>query len=390
MKIAREVHDAALVIDTHTDTPQRLLDEDYDLASPLDGGHFNFESARMGNVGAVFFAIWVQPDRHPGRFVQRTLELIDAVHQQAAAHPGRLQMAYSAEDIVDAYRNQKLALLLGIEGGHSMDGSLGILRNYYRLGARYMTLTWTNSNGWADSSGDATDSGILHTQNGLSDFGEEVIHEMNRLGMIVDVSHVADKTFDRVLATSDAPVMASHSCARALCNSPRNLSDSMLCAIQRNDGVVMVNFYSAFLSEEYRQAAIAQKPERDRAMADAAGKAEKQGRVATYSELNAIDCAFNALIPRPPLSVLIDHIDHIAKVAGIDHVGLGSDFDGIPAMPEGIDSAADLPKITAALLQRGYGESDCYKILGGNFMRVFRRVELVASQHSSRSSSKKP
>jgi membrane dipeptidase len=380
MKNAQEVHASALVIDTHTDTPQRLLDDHYDLAHPLNGGHFNFESARQGNLCAVFFAIWVQPERHPGRYVQRSLELIDAVHQQAAAHPEAIRMASSSDDIIAAQQEQKLAVLMGIEGGHSIDSSLRILRNYYRLGVRYMTLTWANSNGWADSSGDVMDPNVPHTVNGLSDFGVDVVREMNRLGMIVDISHVADNTFERVLSVTQAPVIASHSCARSLCDSPRNLTDSMLRTMQKNDGVVMVNFYSAFLSDEFRQASLAQKLKRDLAVAAATVRAAKEGRIATYSELNAIEWKFNAQLPRPPFSVLIDHIDHIAKVAGSDHVGIGSDFDGIPAMPEGLDSAADLPKITTALLERGYGEDDCRKILGGNFLRVFRQVEAVSKR----------
>jgi membrane dipeptidase len=383
MKNAEAVHSSALVIDTHADTTQRLLDEDYDLASPLNGGHLNFEAAKKGNLSAEFFSIWVEPRRYQGRYVQRTLELIDAVYQQAARHPDRMRMAYSPDDILAAHREHKLAALMGIEGGHSMDSDIRILRDYYRLGVRYMTLTWSNSNGWADSSGDDTDTSVPHTENGLSDFGKNVVLEMNRLGMIVDISHVSDKTFYRTLEVTEAPVIASHSSARALCNSPRNMTDDMLRAMTKNGGVVMVNFYSGFLSEEYRQAQIAQKPERDKATQAVLDKAKAEGRTATYAETDAVDRAFAAKIPRPPFSVIIDHIDHVAKVAGIDHVGLGSDFDGIPATPEGIDSAADLPKITAALMARGYSAADCEKILGGNFLRVFREVEAASRKLQS-------
>jgi membrane dipeptidase len=380
MKTAASVQASAIVIDTHADTTQRMLDQDYDLASPLNGGHVNFEAAKKGNLGAEFFSIWVEPKLYQGRYVQRTLDLIDAVYQQAAKHPDQMRMAYSPDDILAAHREHKLAALMGIEGGHSIDSDIRILRDYYRLGIRYMTLTWSNSNGWADSSGDATDASIPHTENGLSEFGKDVVYEMNRLGMMVDISHVSDKTFYRTLIITRAPVIASHSSARALCNSPRNMTDDMLRAMNVNGGVVMVNFYSAFISEDFRKAYLAQKPERDKATQAVFDKAKAEGRTPTYAELDAVDKSFAAKIPRPPFSMLIDHIDHIAKVAGIDHVGIGSDFDGIPSTPEGIDSAADLPKITAALMQRGYSAADCDKILGGNLLRVFREVEAVSKQ----------
>ncbi len=380
MKNASAVHASALVIDTHADTTQRLVEENFDLAGPLNGGHLNFDAAKKGNLGAEFFSIWVEPKLYQGRYVQRTLDLIDSVYQQAAEHPDRMRMAYSAADIVAAHRDHKFAALMGIEGGHSIDSNIRILRDYYRLGVRYMTLTWSNSNGWADSSGDATDKSVQHTDNGLSEFGKDVVYEMNRLGMMVDISHVSDKTFYRTLIITRAPVIASHSSARALCDVPRNMTDDMLRAMNVNGGVVMVNFYAGFLSNDWRNAWAAQKPERDKAAQAVIDKAKSEGRAATYAETDAVDKAFAAKIPRPPFSLLVDHIDHVAKVAGIDHVGLGSDFDGIPATPEGIDSAADLPKITAALMQRGYSAADCEKILGGNFLRVFREVETVSHQ----------
>jgi membrane dipeptidase len=258
---------------------------------------------------------------------------------------------------------------------------------YYDLGVRYMTLTWSNSNGWADSSGDDKDTTVPHTQEGLSDFGLSVVSEMNRLGMIVDISHVSDKTFYRAVAVSRAPVIASHSAARALCDAPRNMTDDMLRAAAKSDGpdskggVIMVNFYSGFISQAYRDAQRAQKPEVDKATADLKAKFKAEGKEITYSDLEKLQGQMADSIPRPPLSALIDQIDHIAKVAGIDHVGLGSDFDGVSGqLPEGIDSAADLPKITAALMARGYSAADCDKILGGNFMRVFKEVEAVSKQ----------
>ncbi|HEX3662524.1 MAG TPA: dipeptidase [Acidobacteriaceae bacterium] len=381
---AAAVHRSAIVVDTHADTSQRMLDEHYDLRQPLDGGALNFASAQAGNLGAEFFAIWAQPTLYKGQYARRTLELMDAVRQEALAHPDQMMMAYAPEDILKAHREHKLAALMGIEGGHSIEDSLGLLRDYYRLGARYMTLTWSNSNDWADSSGDEDDPKVKHTQDGLTDFGKDVVYEMNRLGMMVDISHVSDKTFYRTIITSRAPVFASHSAARALCASPRNLTDDMLRAVARSGGptsqggVVMVNFYSGFISDAWRNAWKEQTPERQAAENAQIAQWKDAGRTITYAMTDALDKQWAAKIPRPPLSMLIDHIDHIAKVAGIDHVGLGSDFDGIPSSVEGIDSAADLPKITAALMARGYSGEDCRKILGLNFLRFFTEVQATA------------
>jgi len=378
------IHSQAIVIDTHADTPQRFVDENFDLAEPLNGGQLNFDSAKAGNLGAEFFSIWVEPDLYKDHYAKRTLELIDSVYQQAAKHPDKMRMAFSPDDIVAAHREHKLAALMGIEGGHSIENSIPLLRDYYRLGVRYMTLTWSNSLDWADSSGDYTDPKVPHTKEGLTEFGKDVVYEMNRLGMMVDISHVADKTFYRTLVITRAPVIASHSGARAVSDAPRNMTDDMLRAVAINGGVVQVNYYSAFVSQAYRDAAQAQKPEVDKAIQDLKDKAKAEGKEVTYSEIEKLQRSYADKIPRPPLSALIDQIDHVAKVAGIDHVGLGSDFDGVSGqLPEGIDSAADLPKITAALVARGYSAADCDKILGGNLLRVFREVEKVSKQLQS-------
>jgi membrane dipeptidase len=380
-KTAEAVHNSAIVIDTHADTTQRLVDENYDLADPLNGGNLNFESAKKGNLSAEFFSIWVEPTLFGGHDARRTLELIDAVYQQAAKHPDRMRMAFSVADIEAAHREHKLAALMGIEGGHSIENSLGLLRDYYRLGVRYMTLTWSNSLDWANSSGDMKKAGAPHNPDGLTPFGKEVVLEMNRLGMMVDISHVADDTFWAAIQTTRAPVIASHSSARAISDAPRNMTDDMLRAVAKNGGVVQVNYYSAFLSQAYRDAAAAQQPEVDKATADLKARYKAEGKEVTYGDLEKLQRQYADRIPRPPLSALIDHIDHIAKVAGVDHVGLGSDFDGVSGqLPEGIDSAADLPKITAALLARGYSPEDCHKILGGNLLRVFGEVERIAQQ----------
>ena len=280
------VHNSAIVIDTHADTTQRFVDEGFDMGDPLNGGNLNLETAKKGNLGAEFFSIWVEPNLYKGQYAHRTLVLIDAVKQQVAKHPNDMMLATSPEDIEKAHREHKLAALMGIEGGHSIEDSLALLRDYYDLGVRYMTLTWSNSNGWADSSGDVDDPNVPHTKDGLSEFGKDVVYEMNRLGMMVDISHVSDKTFYRALIISRAPVIASHSGARAFCDAPRNMTDDMLRAIARSGGpdskggVVQVNFYSAFVSQAYRNAQRAQKPEVDKAIADLKAKAQSRGPAA--------------------------------------------------------------------------------------------------------------
>ena len=379
---ARAIHDSALIIDTHADTPQRFLDEGFDIGStdPSDVGHISLEKARRGNLGAEFFSIWVDPETNRGNFAKHTFDLIDSVYEQAARHPDRMMMAFSTADIERAHREHKLASLMGIEGGHSIENDIHLLRDYYRLGVRYMTLSWSNTNEWADSSGDINDPKVQH-HNGLTDFGKQVVLEMNRLGMMVDISHVADKTFWDAIATTKAPVIASHSSARALVNAPRNMTDDMLKAVAKNGGVVQVNFYNGFVDENFRKAIEAQKKETDAARQKYMDDMKVAGREVNYIELDRIEREWMAKIPRPPLSALIDHIDHIAKVAGVDHVGLGSDFDGVSgATPAGINSAADLSRITQALLDRGYSAEDIKKILGANLMRVFRDVERVSQE----------
>jgi membrane dipeptidase len=379
---ARAIHDSAIVIDTHADTPQRFLDENFDIGStdPNDVGHISLDKAGAGNLGAEFFSIWVDPETNQGHFAEHTLDLIDSVYEQAARHPDRMTMAFSVDDIERAHKQKKLAALMGIEGGHSIENNIRLLRDFYRLGVRYMTLSWSNTNEWADSSGDMDDPKIQH-HNGLTDFGKKVVLEMNRLGMMVDISHVADKTFWDAIAVTKAPVIASHSSARALSNHPRNMTDDMLRAMARNGGVVQVNFFSAFDDQKYLAAFLAQSKEQEAAVEQYVAKKKAAGEPVSYLDKDRIERQWSARIPRPPLQSLIDNIDHIAKVAGIDHVGLGSDFDGVSgATPEGIDSAADLPKITQALLDRGYHANDIHKILGGNTLRVFKEVERLSRE----------
>src|ERR1700716_984644 len=381
---ARSIHDSAIVVDTHADTPQRFLDENFDIGStdPNDVGHVSLDKARRGNLGAEFFSIWVEPETNQGHFAQHTFDLIDSVYEQAARHPDRMMMAFSVADIERAHQQHKLAALMGIEGGHSIENDIHLLRDYYRLGVRYMTLSWSNTNEWADSSGDINDAKVQH-HDGLTGFGKQVALEMNRLGMMVDISHVADKTFWDTIAVTKAPVIASHSSSRALDSHPRNKTDDMLRAVAKNGGVVQVNFYSGFLDEDFRKAMDAQAKDQAAAIQKFDDQLKAVGKVPTYIDHDRIEREWMAKIPRPPLKPLIDHIDHIAKVAGVEHVGLGSDFDGVSgATPQGIDSAADLPRITQALLDRGYSASDIKKILGANLLRVFATVERVSREES--------
>src|SRR6266481_3917077 len=379
---ALDIQKSAMVVDTHADTPQRFLDENYDIGStdPKDPGHISLDKAKAGNLGAEFFSVCVEPETNRGHFARHTLDLIDSVYEQAARHPDRMMMAFSVDDIERAHREHKLAALLGIEGGHSIENDVRLLRDFYRLGVRYMTLSWSNTNELADSSDDINDPKIEH-HNGLSEGGKQIVLEMNRLGMLIDNSHVADKTFYDAITATKAPVIASHSSARALTNHPRNMTDDMLRAVAKNGGVVQVNFYNAFIDENYRKAAEAQSKDRDAAVKAFDDQMQAAGKTVTYLDNDRIEREWAAKIPRPAFASLIDHIDHIAKVAGVDHVGLGSDFDGVSgATPQGIDSAADLPKITQALLDRGYSADAIRKILGGNILRAFRQAERISRE----------
>jgi membrane dipeptidase len=376
----------AILIDTHDDVTSKTVGG-YNIATPNKGGQTDL--ARMkGFLGAEFFAVYVGAEYVDGNHsANRALQMIDTTRTDIiAAHPNDFVFATTADEIVAAHNEHKIAALMGIEGGHAIEDSLRLLRDYYALGVRYMTLTHFNTNNWADSQGDFEDAKVKH-HNGLTPFGKDVVREMNRLGMMVDISHVADKTFWDAIATTKTPVIASHSSARALVDAPRNMTDDMLKAVAKNGGVVQVNFFNGFIDENFRKAEEAQRPDQEAARQKYLAQMKSEGKEVNYIELDRIERQWIAKIPRPPLKSLIDHIDHIAKVAGVDHVGLGSDFDGVSgATPQGIDSAADLPKITEALLDRGYSAEDIHKILGGNLMRVFREVEHVSHEMQAASS----
>ncbi len=384
-------HPSVIVVDTHADTPMRMTDENFDLATDAGLGHWDLARARAGNLGAEFFSIYVEPKANRGHYARRAMDMIDAVYQGVGAHPNAIVMAFSAGDIVAAHAgpHPRIASLLGLEGGHAIEGDMRLLRDFYRLGIRYMTLTWATSNELGQSSGDlaplaAAKSGLSRStcgqgrDCGLTEFGREVVREMNRLGMMVDISHVSDQSFYDTLAVTRAPVIASHSSARALTDSHRNLTDDMLRALALNGGVAQVNFGCAFVDQKYLDAFRELRAKKGAAM-DAIDDRFDRHRIG-YEEYLRAQESLSASIPRPPLESLIDHIDHIAKIAGIDHVGLGSDFDGVACLPEGIGSVADLPRISQAFLKRGYSAEDVRKIVGGNLLRVFAEVERVSRE----------
>jgi membrane dipeptidase len=361
---AERLHARSILVDGHNDITMYMTDAGYDLAEPSEG-LFHTDLARMkrGGVGAQFFSVWIDPDKYATNGgATRALKIIDAVYRAVASHPDQLAMATTVSDIRSAKRQGRIAALLGIEGGYAIEDSLENLRAFYRLGVRYMTLTHRIPTSWA---GAATNGPGL----GLTPFGRDVVREMNRLGMLVDVSHVSDATMSDVLDVAQAPVIASHSSARALCPVPRNIPDSLLRRIATNGGVVMVNFYNGFLDTNY-------------AVATAKIKTETDAIWKRYDKdlrgLRKAEAAATASLPRVPLACLADHIDHIARVAGIDHVGLGSDFDGVQRTPTGMEDVTCFPNLTVELLRRGYAPEDIRKILGENLLRVMSAAEQVA------------
>ncbi|MEO6528318.1 MAG: dipeptidase [Gemmatimonadaceae bacterium] len=365
----------AFVIDTHNDMPSRMLDDGYDpdMRHPAGFGatEGNTDLPRLVESGmtAEFMSAWVDAPyaATPGASYARAIRYIAAIHAFTDRHPDHLLFATTAADVRRAKREGKVAILIGVEGGHAIEGSLDRLRDLYAKGVRYLTLTWNNGLPWAGSS---IGAGGTHT-GGLSAFGKDVVREMNRLGMLVDLSHVSDSTFSDAVAVSTAPVIASHSSARALNDVPRNLSDDQLRAIARNGGVVNVNFFSLFLDSAYRtrvEEIDEQVREARRAAASSPDSADAESRVRAMRE------SMLSAIPPTPFRVLIDHIDHVARIAGRDHVGLGSDFDGVSALPEGMEDVTQLPRIAQALLDRGYSDQDVQKMLGGNMLRVMTQV----------------
>lgn len=363
-----ELHRRSIVVDTHCDTPYRLLRHNVHLDEHDPEAQLDLRSLLESGITASFFAAYV-PGFYVGRgAAQFAARVIDLIHAEVKRHPDVLTFCTDAAGIRRSKEEGKVAILIGVEGGHAIEDSLDVLRDFYARGARYMTLTHVNTNNWCDSSGDGGRHG------GLTDFGREVVRALNDIGMIVDVSHISDRAFQHVLETTRAPVVATHSSCRALCRHPRNMTDDMLRDLAKNGGVCMINFFSAFLNDAVAEVVMhAQKPPRDDG---GPGGTEEMPDDSTdwdsYLEwFNALGC------PTAKFDDVIDHIVHAASVAGIDHVGVGSDFDGVPALPQGLETASALPGVTERLIARGFRDDEIEKILGANFLRVFEIVDSV-------------
>src|SRR6476469_7188300 len=372
---AKQLHDRAIVVDSHDDTTQRLVfDEAFDIGKRNPNGNIDIPRMREGGLDALFFSIWVPSDVTGPTAVTRALDQIDAVREAVRTHPNDLMLATTAADVRRAASEHKIAALMGMEGGHMIDDDMRLLRVYAALGVRYLTLTHFKNNNWADSSTDKP------AHNGLTPFGKDVVRELNKLGMMVDISHVSDKTFYDALAVTTAPVIASHSSCRAIANHPRNRTDDMIRALAKNGGVMMINYHAAFLSEEFRVASEKKSGTVDVAMA-AMSKKCGGNEACTTMESERLDheAMANGTLPKVMWEKIIEHIDHAVKVAGADHVGLGSDFDGA-TMPFGMEDASKLPAITDALVKKGYSDRDVEKILGGNMLRVMEAVEKAADR----------
>ena len=371
---ALAIHREALLIDGHNDLPWELREKDgpgfhnIDLKKPQKSFHTDIERLKKGNVGAQFWSAYVPASTaKKGTAIKMTLEQIDVIHELARRYPDTFEMAYGTEDILRIRKAGKIACLIGVEGGHGIDNSLGVLRNLYRLGVRYMTLTHSESLDWADSCSDVPKA------NGLTPFGVSVVLEMNRLGMLVDLSHVSPDTMKAALKATKAPVIFSHSSARGVADHPRNVPDDVLKLVKENRGVVMVNFYSGFLTPEGARATQrlfeVSRELRKKYPNDEAKYREEYRAWAKKNEY-----------PAGSVHDIVDHIDYIVKVAGIDHVGIGSDFDGVPKLPKQMDDVSCYPLITQLLVERGYTKEQIHKILGGNLMRVFAEAEKVSRE----------
>jgi membrane dipeptidase len=374
---AKKLHSASIVIDTHDDTTQRLLDPSFDIRTRHNDGNIDIPRMREGGLNAIFFSIWIPSKTVGPEAVKKAIDQIDAVREAVRKHPNDLVLATTADEIRSAKKQNKIAALMGVEGGHMIDNDLAVLRSYAALGVRYMTLTHMGNTDWADSSTDTP------AHNGLTDFGKQVVLEMNRLGVMVDISHVSDKTFYDAIATSKAPVIASHSSARALTEAPRNMTDDMMRALAKNGGVIQINYHVGFISQEFRDFEKAH-PEAEKEINEEVKKrcGDNESCSLVMGDQVVRDLMQAGKLPKVDWTKIIDHIDHTVKIAGIDHVGLGSDFDGA-VMPIGMQDVTHLPQITDALFQKGYSDSDIRKILGENTLRVMSEVERVSRQLNS-------
>jgi len=362
-----DLHRRAIIVDGHCDSPYRMIRHNVHLDEHDAEAQLDLASLLKSGITASFFAAYVPPfyaGRGAADFAYR---LINLIHQEALRRPDLLTFCTDSAGIRAAKRDGKHALMIGVEGGHAIEDSLSILEDFYARGARYMTLTHVNTNNWCDSSGDAP------RHNGLTDFGRDVVRRMNDLGMIVDISHVSDAAYYAVLETTRVPVVATHSSCRAICNHPRNMTDEMLRDLAKNGGICMINFFSAFISDDVAQV---MKNSQKRASNDDTGGTEEMPNDRT--DWDSYLQWFQSLgLPKATLDQVADHVIHAATVAGVDHVGIGSDFDGVPALPDGLTDASMLPALTERLVQRGVSELDVEKILGLNFLRVFEQIEAL-------------
>jgi membrane dipeptidase len=374
---AKKLQSSSIVVDTHDDTTQRLLDPTFDLAARQSDGNIDIPRMREGGLTAIFFSIWIPGKIMGPEAVQKALKQIDAVRETIRKHPNELVLATTADDVRAAKQQNKIAALMGVEGGHMIGNDLSVLRTFAALGVRYMTLTHMENNEWADS------STAKPEHNGLTDFGKEVVREMNRLGIIVDISHVSDKTFHDVLATTKAPVFASHSSCRSLCNAARNMSDEMIGDLAKNGGVIQINYHVGFLSQEFRDYEAAH-PDAEKEINEEVKKrcGDNESCKSVAGDQVVRDFMEAGKLPRVDWNLIVEHIDHAVKIAGPDHVGLGSDFDGA-VMPMGMQDVTHIPQITDALLKKGYTESDIRKILGENTLRVLSEVQRVSRELNS-------
>ena len=372
----KKLHFSSIVMDTHDDTTQRFLDPKFDLGVRHPDGSIDIPRMKEGGLTGIFFSIWIPSKITGPEAVKRASEQIAAVREQVSKHPKEIVLATTAAEVRAAKKQGKIAALMGVEGGHMIGNDLEVLRSYAALGVRYMTLTHSGNDEWADSS---TDKPV---HNGLTDFGEDVVREMNRLGVIVDISHVSDKTFYDALEVSKAPLFASHSSCRAICNAPRNMTDQMIKDLAAKGGVIQINYHVSFLSQEFRDA-----EKKDLSINEGISKEVKKrcpdekDEACQLIEGDKITREYVAAgkLPKVEWTKIIEHIDHAVKLVGADNVGLGSDFDGAN-MPYGMEDVTMIPKITGALLEKGYSESDIRKILGENTLRVMSEVERVSRE----------
>jgi membrane dipeptidase len=369
----RTIHARAILIDMHADTVQRMIDEGADINTRLPDGHLDAARMKEGGHDAQFFSIWVEPQYFGGggkSAVERADRQIAAVRALAEEHPETWELATTAADIRRIAAAGRLAALMGLEGGYAIDERLENVEKYYRLGVRYMSPAWSVSLSWAGSSGDK-----VGQTRGLNDFGRAVVREMNRLGMMVDVSHVSDKTFWDIIETSTKPVIATHSGVRSIVNVPRNLTDDQLRALAGTGGVCAVVFYPRFIEPGWQEAQRKVDAEIAPLVAAASRKAQGTSAQRKLARDRVREREYAKRLPPVSVARVVDHIDYIVKLVGVDHVGVGSDFDGIQSVPHDLATVADFPNLTAELLKRGYSEIDIHKILGGNMLRVMQEVE---------------